>query len=336
MNEAYITNSFLLNLFEEIQPEKTLLNCDISELAQVRADKRRMVREILKLDEIEERFGQELSFETDGHMESMGLMIDKYKVHAVRGLDFPVYHVKPDKPNGKTILYLHGHDDLGIVGALLDRTDKVRYHRIIPVKLALEGYDVIAPEVFGLGEAGFYGFPKGEDRVSGCLINARYLSMADFSLAGMRAYEAAKTIDMIEKMGLNMDITAFGISGGGMGVQQLSAVDDRVQRLIVACYANTYQDSILAKEHCPCNFTPGMLKVGDSYHMLALSAPKPMLTVNGLWDRGFPEAGSRKAFEYLEQVYARFGAADEYRWQLIEGKHEIHEDVIMDWLAQHA
>lgn len=334
MNDAYITNPFLMNLFEEVQPDKTLQNCELSEMGQVREAKCRIVREIFKLDELEEHFGQPVSYAKDDQMESMGITIDKYCLHAVKGLDYPVYHVRPERPNGKTVLYLHGHDDLGIMGALLDRSDKVRYHRIIPVKLALEGYDVIAPELFGLGEAGFYGFPRGEERISGCLVNARYLAMADFSLAGMRIFQAMKAIDMIEKMGLNMNITAFGISGGGMSVQQLSAVDDRVKSLIVACYANTYQDSILAKEHCACNFTPGLLRVGDSYQLLALSAPKPMLTVNGQWDRGFPEAGSRKAFEYLEQIYARMGASDKYKWELIEGRHEIHEDVIIDWLAK--
>lgn len=336
MNESYRTNSFLMKLFEDIQPEKTLLNCEISKLEQVRQEKQKIVREILKLKEIEQMFCEGLEWDIEETMESMGISIDKYRLHAVRNLDYPVYHIKPLHSKGKTILYLHGHDDLGILGALLDRTDKVRYHKIIPVKLALQGYDVVAPELMGYGEASFWGFPRGEEKQNGCLINGRYLEMAGFSLAGMRTYQAMRTIDFIQKLGLDMELTAFGISGGGMTLQQLSAVEERVKKLIVACYANTYQDSILAKEHCPCNFTQGLLRVGDSYQLLALSAPKPMLTVNGLFDRGFPEAGSRKAFAYLEQVYERLDAQDKYEWKLINGKHEIDEQVIIDWLEKHA
>lgn len=336
MNEKYITNPFLMKLFDDIQSEKTLQSCEPNEMEQVRLEKQETLRRIFRLQEIGRRFGQELTFEADEPMESMGIQIDKYQVHAVKGLDFPIYHVKPNKPKGKTILYLHGHDDLGIQGALLDRTDKVRYHKIIPVKLALQGYDVIAPELMALGEAGFYGFPKGEDRMCGCLINARYLALAGFSLAGMRTYQAMRTIDFIDKLRLNMDLTGFGVSGGGMGLQHLSAIDERVKRLIVACYANTYKDSVLTKEHCICNFTQGILEVGDSYQLLALSAPRPLFTVNGRCDKGFPEAGSRTAFEYLEQVYEKLGARDNYEWKLIEGRHEIQEDVIFDWLERNA
>lgn len=133
-----------------------------------------------------------------------------------------------------------------------------------------------------------------------------------------------------------MELIGFGVSGGGMGLQHLSAIDDRVKKLIVACYANTYKDSVLTKEHCPCNFMPGLLKVGDSYQLLALSAPKPLFTVNGRWDKGFLEAGSKIAFAYLEEVYEKMGARDNYEWKLIEGRHEIQEDVIFDWLERNA
>lgn len=86
---------------------------------------------------------------SEDNFEEMSIQIDKYRVDAIDGLQFPVYHVKPEKPNGKKILFLHGHDDLGIMGALLERHDKVRYHKMIPLKLAKEGYDVYAPEFIG-------------------------------------------------------------------------------------------------------------------------------------------------------------------------------------------
>lgn len=336
VNHKYLTNDFLMQLYDHIQPEKDLLTCEKAEMTSFREQQKSRFRQIMQLDELGQMFDKEITYEHDLNMESMGIHIDKYKVSAIQGLDFPIYHIKPTKPNGKTVLYLHGHDDLGIVGGLLDRTDKVRYHKIIPVKMALAGYDVIAPELIGLGEAGFYGFPKGEEKTCGCLINQRYLIMAGFSLGAFRVYQAGRTLDFIEKLGLNMDITAFGISGGGMTCQHLSVLDDRIQKVLVACYANTYKHSVLAKEHCPDNYTPGLLRMGDSYHLLSLVAPKPLLTVNGLWDRGFPEEGSRIAFEYLEQVYERWDAKDQYEGVLFQGKHEIDEDIILDWLKRMA
>lgn len=334
LNQKYLTNDFLQNLYKKIQPEKDLLTCGQDEMLSFQKQQKEKFQEILKLDELKRMFDKEIAYECELTMESMGISIDKYCLSAIEGLDFPVYHIKPAKPNGKAVLYLHGHDDLGIMGGLLDRTDKVRYHKIIPVKMALAGYDVIAPELIGYGEAGFFGFPRGEEKINGCLINQRYLIMAGFSIAGFRVYQSMRTLDFMEKMGMSDNITAFGISGGGMICQHISVLDDRVKKVLVACYANTYQHSVLAKEHCPDNYVPGLLRVGDSYELLALVAPKPMLTVNGIWDRGFPEAGSKIAFEYLEKVYERFGVKDRYQGIIFEGKHEIDEKIIIDWLNQ--
>ncbi len=336
MNEEYRSNQFLKQLYKQIQPEESLLTCEKDEMEQVRKKKTGILKEVLALEKEQQYFDQELSYELDSRMEIMGVTIEKYMLKNIKGLNYPVYHIKPNHAKNKTVLYLHGHDDLGVMGALLYRTDKVRYHKMIPLKLALQGYDVIAPELLGYGEAGFYGFPKKSDAMAGCFINGQYLALAGFSLGGFRVYQAGKTIDFIEELGLNMEITAFGISGGGMICQQLSVVEERVKKVLVACYANTYKNSILYKEHCSCNYVPGLLRVGDSYQMLALAAPKPMFTVNGLWDRAFPEAGSRKAFEYLEKVYARLDASDKYEWQLFEGKHEIKEELILDWLERWA
>lgn len=336
VNEKYITNDFLDTLYRKIQPKQDLLTCAEAEFSKVREEGIGKLCSVLKVKEIEQMFAKELEYTKDGSMESMGIQIDKYQVSAVEGLDFPVYHIKPEHANHKTILYLHGHDDLGVTGALLDRKDKVRYHKIIPVKLAKEGYDVIAPELIGLGEAGFYGFPKGEQKVSGCFVNEAYLSLAGFSLGGFRVFQSMKTLDFAEKLGLADRVTAFGISGGGMICQYVSVLEKRVKQVLVACYANTFKNSILYKEHCVDNYIPGLLQVGDSYKILSLAAPKPMLTVNGLMDQGFPEEGSKTAFAYLEQVYARLGAAEQYEGRLFEGRHEIREDIIIEWLNKNA
>ncbi len=336
VNQQYLTNEFLERLYEKIQPEKDLLSCEEQEIEPFKKEQKRKLRDILKIDELNQMFHKELIYEYESNMESMGITIDKYKLEVIEGLDFPVYHIKPLKPNGKTVFYLHGHDDLGIMGGLLERTDKVRYHKMIPVKMALEGYDVIAPELIGYGESGFWGFPKGEERICGCLINDKYLTLAGFSIVGFRVYQSMRTLDWVEKMELGDNITGFGISGGGMICQHISVLDDRIRKVLVACYSNTYKHSILAKEHCTDNYVPGLLRIGDSYKLLSLAAPKPMLTVNGIWDRGFPQEGSKIAFEYLKNVYEHLGVEERYEGILFEGRHEIDEQIIIDWLNRQA
>lgn len=332
----YTTNIFLEQLFQEVQPKKNLLNCEHSEADKIKNDGVQTLQSILKLNELKRLFEIDIAYEIEKSFESMEIQIDKYKLSALKNLDFPVYHLKPKNPKGKVILYLHGHDDLGIMGAILERYDKVRYHKMIPVKLAKAGYDVYAPELIGMGEASFDDFPTGSKRVAGCVPNAAYLTLAGFNIAGVRVYQAIRVLDFMERLGVVGDVSAFGISGGGMTTQHILPLDARLAQGIVACYANTYKDSVLSKEHCTCNYVPGLLQLGDSANLLALALPKKLLTVNGLWDRAFPEKGSQKAFEYLEKVYEKYGVKQNYAWKLIEGKHEIDENVIIEWLENNA
>lgn len=332
----YTTNLFLEQLLQDVQPKQNLLNCEKSEAETIKKDGIQMLESILKLNELKRLFETDIFYEIEENFESMEIQIDKYKLTALRNLDFPVYHLKPENPKGKAVLYLHGHDDLGIMGAILERYDKVRYHKMIPVKLAKAGFDVYAPELIGLGEAGFDDFPTGSKRVAGCVPNAAYLTLAGFNIAGFRAYQAIRTLDFMERIGVSGGVSVFGISGGGMTTQHILPLDARLSQGIVACYANTYQDSVLAKEHCTCNYVPGLFQLGDSANLLSLALPKKLLTVNGVWDRAFPEKGSRKAFDYLEKVYEKYGFGKNYTWKLIEGKHEIDEKVIIDWLENNA
>lgn len=335
-NKHYLTNDFLEHLYKSIQPEEDLLNCPKERIDEVRQDGIGRIREILKIDELKKMFDLNIKYELDSTMESMGVSIEKYQLNAVQELPFPVYHILPNQPNGKVILYLHGHDDLGIMGALLERYDKERYHKMIPLLLAKEGYHIIAPELIGYGDARFFDFPTGTEKLNGCVANSHYLTLAGFNIAGFRVYQAMRTLDYMEKIKLCEDVTVFGISGGGMISQQLAVIDGRIHKVLIASYANTYRNSVLNKEHCIDNYVPGLLRAGDSYKLLSLVAPRPLLTVNGISDRAFPEAGSKIAFDFLEKVYERLGVSNHYQGILFEGMHEIKSDIIIKWLKENA
>lgn len=328
----YSTNQFLKKQYKKLTEEKDLLKLSKEEFNEEKTNRIKELKEILKLDELRNLFDKEITYEIEKKFEEMGIQIDKYRLEAIDGLDFPVYHIKPENPKGKVILYLHGHDDLGLMGALLERHDKVRYHKMIPLKLAHEGYDVYAPELIGHGDAHYIDFPKGSKKNSGCLPNGNFITLLGFSLGGFRAYQSLRTLDFMDKLEAANDVTVFGISGGGMTTQHILPMDDRIKSGIVACYSNTYADSILAKDHCSCNYVPGLLRLGDSYQLLALAAPKKLFTVNGKSDRGFPLAGSQKAFDYIKNVYENMGVSGNYTSEIIEGRHEIDEDSIISWL----
>lgn len=332
----YMTNEFLGRLFEEVGPKESLAEMKPEQFYEEKQRRIALLRDVFKLDEMSRLLDREMEYELERNFEEMSIQIDKYRLSAVKGLDFPVYHVKPAQPKGKVILYFHGHDDMGIMGALTERYDKVRYHKMIPLKLAAEGYDVIAPEVIGHGEACYADYPRWSGKTCGCLAITNYLNVIGFSTGAFRVYQGLKTLDFIEKLLGVSKVTAFGISGGGMTTQNIFPLDERIEGAIVACYSNTFWESTLSREHCSCNYVHGIGRLGDSYEQLAIAAPKKLFTVNGDMDRAFPRAGSAVAFAYLDQVYENLGASDQYEHQIIEGKHEINEDVILAWLRENA
>lgn len=65
----------------------------------------------------------------------------------------PIYITNLINSNNKTVLYLHGHDPLGVKGAFTIYADKEPYHKNISLKMTKVGFRVVMPELMGQGEA---------------------------------------------------------------------------------------------------------------------------------------------------------------------------------------
>ncbi len=87
---------------------------------------------------------------------------------------------------------------------------------------------------------------------------------------------------------------AMGISGGGMHTFFSTCIDTRIRATVISGYYSTFQDSILAMEHCPCNFVPGLHDFGEMYDLVGLIAPRPMLVEAGTYDNIFPIEAVKK------------------------------------------
>ena len=100
----YSTNQFLESLYNKLQPEKKLADLNKEEFEKEKSIRIQKLKELFKLDELKELFDKDITYEIEDNFEEMSIQIDKYRVDAIDGLQFPVYHVKPEKPNGKKIL----------------------------------------------------------------------------------------------------------------------------------------------------------------------------------------------------------------------------------------
>lgn len=245
----------------------------------------------------------------------------------------PIYITEPDHANGKTILYLHGHDPLGVKGAIIINEEKEPYHKNIPLKMTEAGFRVVMPDLFGYGEAVYEYLLKGKPAKGECFFSYAFLTLCGYDLTALRVWQTMRVIDFMQLCGYNADVL-FGVSGGGLLCQLMGVLDDAVENIIISSYVNTYEDSILAKEQCIDNYIHGLNQIGNSYEILALIAPKKMLLLNGTGDRPFPLTGTEKAFAYIKEIYKKYHAEDKLETHIFEGRHEINSEIVMNWLQQ--
>lgn len=330
-NKTYATNTFLERIYNDKKKKENLLTCEQSAIDGYKKQMRKDLDKCLCIQEMDEKYSCQLTYEKEDEFETFGIKVEKYHVSAIQDMPFPIFVLRPKNPNGSQVLYCHGHDDLGIAGALLERYDKVRYHKNLPVLLAKEGFTVIAPEFVGFGESDYFGFPEEKKPRGGCFAHMAFLTAAGYNVAGLRVLQAKKALDFMDAKRLNQRVFGFGVSGGGMICEYLGILDKRIQAMCISCYASLYRNSILYKEHCVDNYVPGVLKVGESHEILSAFAPRALMTINGTYDGPFPIAGTKIAFPFLEKVYERIGGT--YTGVIFEGKHEINADEVLKWFT---
>lgn len=315
----------------KVQPKENLRDCPLSEMDKVRREKTEALLKCLKIEELQEAFETEKSFTKVADVETMFDPAEKYEMDGIENLPFPVYVVRPEKSNGEAILYLHGHDPSGVNGVFVARPEKEPYHKNIAMKMVRQGYTVYLPELMGFGEATYIYKPKKEEEESECFLNAGYLAMCGFSLSGMRTWQSLMVLEQMKEDGFSK-LGIFGVSGGGLIAMFTAVLAPEIEKIMLHSFMNSWEHSVLAKEQCVDNYLHGIVRVGESYEIAALLAPRQLLTINGTADRPFPQAGFELATDYLRAVYERLGAPDAYTSILFVGRHEVNAEETLNWL----
>ena len=155
------------------------------------------------------------------------------------------------------------------------------------------------------------------------------------SANGLRVYDAFRLVDYLESR-VEADTSrlgAMGISGGGMHTFYSTCLDERIRACVISGYFSTYQDSIFAMHHCPCNYVPGIAKFGEMYDLIGLIAPRPVLIEAGDHDEIFPLQAVKKSVKIAsDKVYAIFGAQEQFETDFFSGRHQISGRRAYDFL----
>jgi dienelactone hydrolase len=242
------------------------------------------------------------------------------------------------------VIAFHGHgygvkDIVGLWEDGAERSVPDGYHKDFAVALCRRGFAVAAPEISCFGERqndyAYLNTTIGSPVPSTCHHTATLAMHLGGSVLGLRVYDGKRLVDYLETREDTAigRLGAMGISGGGMHTFFSTCVDERIRACVVSGYYGTFQDSILAMDHCTCNFVPGLGRFGEMYDLVGLIAPRPLLVESATRDPIFPTEATQRSIEAAKKVYDLFGAGDQVEADYFEGRHEISGRKAYDFLA---
>ena len=257
----------------------------------------------------------------------------------------PVYILKPKNAAGPlpVVVAFHGHgygvkDIVGLWEDGEERDIPDGYHKDFGVALCRRGFLVAAPEISCFGErTNDYSHLNpllGQPAPYTCHHTATLAFHLGGSALGLRLHDSFKLVDYLATRpdADTARLGAMGISGGGMHTFYTTCLDERFKACVVSGYYCTLRESILAMNHCTCNFVPGLHRFGEIYDLAGLLAPRPMLVEAGLRDPIFPIAGVRDAVSRAREIYRLFGSQDQLEVDEFEGRHQISGRRAYDFL----
>ena len=261
----------------------------------------------------------------------------------------PLYLLVPKKAGKKLPVAIayngHGYGVRDIVGLWEDGSERFTpdgYHKDFAIELCRRGFLVAAPEIACFGERrtdySHLNRGVGQPEPSTCHNASTYAFMLGKSVLGMRVRDGMRLIDYLTTLdGADSSrLGAMGISGGGMLTFFHAALDERIKACVVSGYFSSFRSSILAFNHCTCNFVPGLLNLGEMTDIAGLILPRPMLVEAGTRDPIFPIATVRESIDTVRKACRVFGGNPERDVELdeFEGRHQISGRRAYDFLRE--
>ncbi len=276
--------------------------------------------------------------ETIEELQRDGFLQRKVLLNVNESTRMPVYLLVPEQraaTGAAVIAYAgHGYGVKDIVGLWEDgapRSSPDGYQADFGVALCRRGFVVAAPEIAGFGERQNdyrYLDPRLDQPVpTTCHNAATFAMMMGKSLLGMRVRDGVRLLDYLAALP-EVDpgrIGAMGISGGGMLTLFHAAVDVRIRAAVISGYLSSFRDSVLAMNHCTCNFVAGLVEKFEMTDIASLILPRPVLVEAGQRDPIFPVEAVRAAVGTLRRAAMVYGVSPDAAVVLdeFEGRHRI-------------
>lgn len=275
-----------------------------------------------------------------------GIRREKVIIQTEPGVYMPMYILIPPKQGeGKQECYiaLPGHQGGGkysVAGcygipAIKDKIAFFNYD--YGMQLAKRGYVAVCPDCRGFGERRDEALQNQEDEkaflTSTCFHLAHMAEGIGETVAAMNAWDDARLIDYLyERDEWDMEtLGVMGFSGGGMQTLWISALDDRVKRVIISGYLYGFKEALMVRNgNCNCNYVPRLWEHFDCGDIASLIAPRPLAVQSCRDDHLNGPRGLTNVVEQLDIVraaYARYGKEQYPIWDVRPGEHCWHEEL---------
>ncbi len=265
-----------------------------------------------------------------------------------KGLLMPTYFLIPKKIDfpAPAILALHGHgrgakDVLGIAESSTWRKFIEGYNYDYAHKLAEKGFITFAPEARGFGqrekESEKVANPReGEDYRTSCRKSSFNGMLLGQPIVGRKVWDVMRSIDYLEtRPEVDKErIGCMGLSMGGTITLYTAVLEDRIKVAVISGYLNTFRHSIMAIEHCECNYVPGILRYAEMYDICGLIAPRPLLIEMAKSDPIIPFSSARFSFDKVKQVYGLLNQKGKLESNVFEGEHRFSGKKVFDWFTR--
>ncbi len=106
-------------------------------------------------------------------------------------------------------------------------------------------------------------------------------------------------------------------------------------QVLVRRRPSDWRHSVLAMNHCTCNFIPGVMQLGELSDLAGLIAPRPTLVENGTKDDIFPIQHVKKTVTKARHAWELFGKGAGLQTDYFVGRHAIGGAKAYDFLATH-
>ena len=277
------------------------------------------LKDILGLTELEKQYKGFVPKVEQIDCEDLGYATrERWRIWTEPTMIIPFIIVRPkgELKNAPLFIATQGHDDNPELysGVYRDEEERVYIYdegRDLALQAAKRGYIAINPTTRGFGQT-LHEESIRKKYGDSCKYYMLRGVMVGRTIIGDRVWDVMRLIDWaLENLPIDKDkIVVCGNSGGGTMALYSAAVDQRIALSSPSCCFSTFEASIGAMSHCPCNYIPDIMSLCNMGDIAGLIAPRKLLIVNGVKDDIYPIGPARDEFRTVQNVYNALRAGE--------------------------